>query len=97
MSVLLDHPIQALSEYVGHASVSADSAFDDGVNGARGFAQARLEELGFSVDLIETPINPVLSSLDGRTSGIRGSDVYLCISMVCFSSNEARTYVRRES
>ena len=68
MSVLLDHPIQALSEYVGHASVSADSAFDVGVNGARGFAQARLEELGFSVDLIETPINPVILATRGDPS-----------------------------
>ena len=49
---------QALSEYAGHASVSADSAFDEGVSGARGFAQARLEELGFATDLIETPIHP---------------------------------------
>ena len=68
MSVLLDHPTQALSEYVGHASVSADSAFDEGVSGARGFAQARLEELGFATDLIETPIHPVLLATRGDPS-----------------------------
>ncbi|MEE3061348.1 MAG: M20/M25/M40 family metallo-hydrolase, partial [Verrucomicrobiota bacterium] len=68
MSVLLDHPTQALSEYVGHASVSADSAFDEGVSGARDFAQARLEELGFATDLIETPIHPVLLATRGDPS-----------------------------
>jgi len=68
MSVLLDHPTQALSEYVGHASVSADSAFDEGVSGARGFVQARLEELGFATDLIETPIHPVLLATRGDPS-----------------------------
>ena len=49
MSQILDNPISALSEYVSHPSVSADSKFSEGIRGAREFATKRLEELGFSV------------------------------------------------
>lgn len=68
MSEILDDPIRALSEYVGHASVSADSSFASGINGARDFACARLRELGFSVELVETPINPVILATRGHES-----------------------------
>lgn len=65
MSDMLDHPIQALTEYVRHPSVSADSNFSKGVTGAREFATARLQELGFSVETIDTPIHPVLLGTRG--------------------------------
>ncbi len=65
---ILDKPSDALMEYVRHASVSADSAFSEGVAGARSFACSRLDELGFDIDLIETPINPVILATRGDPS-----------------------------
>ena len=68
MSQILDNPISALSEYVSHPSVSADSKFSEGIRGAREFATKRLEELGFSVETIETPIHPILLGTRGDPS-----------------------------
>ena len=65
MTDILIDPIKALTEYVSYPSVSADSSFLDGICGAREFATARLEELGFSVETIETPIHPVLLATRG--------------------------------
>lgn len=65
MSLLLDDPVGALKQYVAHPSVSADTSFCEGVAGARDFACAMLRELGFSVDLVETPINPVIVGTRG--------------------------------
>ncbi len=67
MSLLTD-PISVLREYVSHPSVSADSSFSDGVAGAREFAIARLEELGFEVDVVQTPVHPVLLATRGDAS-----------------------------
>ncbi len=68
MTATLDNPIQALSEYVSYPSVSADSSFSDGISGAREFATQRLQDLGFSVETIETPIHPVLLGKRGDPS-----------------------------
>ncbi|MBT3638058.1 MAG: M20/M25/M40 family metallo-hydrolase [Opitutae bacterium] len=68
MSSLLDDPTKALTEYVSHPSVSADSSFSSGIDGARDFACDRLRELGFSVELVETPINPVILATRGEES-----------------------------
>ena len=65
---LLDDPVRALREYVSHASVSADPAFTEGVAGARAFVVARLEELDFEVDIVETPIHPVVLGTRGDPS-----------------------------
>jgi len=66
MSSLLDDPTKALTEYVSHPSVSADSSFSSGIDGARDFACERLRELGFSVELVDTPINPVILATRGE-------------------------------
>ena len=55
MNLFLDSPLNALKEYVACASVSADSNFHEGLVAAQNFAQAGLRQLGFEVDLIETP------------------------------------------
>lgn len=68
MSMLVDNPIQALKDYVAHPSVSADSAFAQGVAGAREFACSQLQELGFSVDLVDTPIHPIIVATRGEPS-----------------------------
>ncbi len=68
MSSLLNDPTKALTEYVSHPSVSADPDFSSGIEGARDFACERLEELGFSVELVQTPINPVILATRGEES-----------------------------
>ena len=68
MNDILEDPVAALSEYVSFPSVSADSNFNEGVGGAREFATARLHELGFSVEIIETPIHPVILGTRGDPS-----------------------------
>lgn len=68
MSLLLENPIEALKRYVAHPSVSADSAFSDGVAGARDCACSMLRELGFSVELVETPIHPIILGTRGDPS-----------------------------
>ena len=65
---LLSDPARALSEYVSHASVSADPTFASGVASAREFAVARLKELGFAVEIVETPIHPVVLGTRGDPS-----------------------------
>ncbi len=65
MAFTLDDPLNALKRYVSHASVSADSKFSKGVAGAKDFVSDLLTELGFAVDLIETPINPVILATRG--------------------------------
>ena len=65
MSILLNDPLQALKDYVAHPSVSADSAFSSGVAGARDFACSQLQDLGFSVDLVDTPIHPIIVATRG--------------------------------
>ena len=68
MTDILENPVAALSEYVSFPSVSADSNFNEGVRGAREFATARLHELGFCVEIIETPIHPVILGTRGDPS-----------------------------
>jgi len=65
MSILLNDPLQALKDYVAYPSVSADSAFSSGVAGARDFACSQLQDLGFSVDLVDTPIHPIIVATRG--------------------------------
>ena len=68
MNLLLNDPVEALKRYVSHPSVSADPSFSDGVAGARDCACSMLRELGFSVDLVETPIHPVIVATRGDPS-----------------------------
>ena len=68
MSLLLESPVEALRRYVAHPSVSADSSFSEGVTGARDCACSMLRELGFSVELVETPIHPVIVGTRGDPS-----------------------------
>ncbi len=68
MSILIDSPVNALKDYVECASVSADPSFGEGVTAAREFAQARLKELGFTVELVSTPINPIILATRGDPS-----------------------------
>jgi acetylornithine deacetylase/succinyl-diaminopimelate desuccinylase-like protein len=68
MSLLLENPVEALKRYVAHPSVSADSSFTSGVSGARDCACSMLRELGFTVDLVDTPIHPIIVATRGEPS-----------------------------
>lgn len=53
-------PIAALKEYIRFPSVSTDPAYAEGMVGARNYATQLLETLGFSVELVETELHPIL-------------------------------------
>ncbi|MEM7792609.1 MAG: M20/M25/M40 family metallo-hydrolase [Verrucomicrobiota bacterium] len=53
-------PVEALKEYVRFPSVSTDPAYAEGMQGAREYAIKLLEQLGFSVEVVETELHPVL-------------------------------------
>jgi acetylornithine deacetylase/succinyl-diaminopimelate desuccinylase-like protein len=57
---MIKDPIEALSEYVRCPSVSADSAYADGLDAARTFAAGQLTALGFEVEIVETPKHPII-------------------------------------
>jgi len=53
-------PIEALKEYVSHSSVSTDSNHKKGMQGARAFVTKHLQHLNFEVEIIETPLHPII-------------------------------------
>ncbi|MFP6901397.1 MAG: M20/M25/M40 family metallo-hydrolase, partial [Opitutales bacterium] len=60
-----DEPVAVLKAYASHASVSADAAYAAGMVGARDYVSSLLKALGFSVEVIETPMHPILLSTRG--------------------------------
>ena len=68
MNSILENPKEALTQYVSFPSVSADSNYSEGIVGARDFACALLAELGFEINLVKTPINPVILATRGDPS-----------------------------
>ena len=54
------NPVEALKEYIRFPSVSTDPAYADGMKGAREYASGLLEQLGFTVEVIETDLHPIL-------------------------------------
>jgi acetylornithine deacetylase/succinyl-diaminopimelate desuccinylase-like protein len=57
---MIKDPVEALTEYVRCPSVSADSAYADGLDAARTFAAGQLTALGFEVEIVETPKHPII-------------------------------------
>ena len=53
-------PIEALKEYIRFPSVSTDPAYADGMKGAREYATSLLQEIGFTVEVVETALHPIL-------------------------------------
>lgn len=53
-------PIEALKTFIRHPSVSADPAFQAGMDGARDFIAGLLGGLGFKVEVVPTPLHPVI-------------------------------------
>jgi acetylornithine deacetylase/succinyl-diaminopimelate desuccinylase-like protein len=59
-------PISLLQDYIRCPSVSADSAFRPGMVQARDFVRSLLEEAGLAVEVVETPLHPIIL---GRRDG----------------------------
>src|SRR5687767_253261 len=58
-------PVEKLKEFIGHASVSTDSKFRDGMKGAQEFVSGLLRSLGFSVDVVKTDLHPIIFAQRG--------------------------------
>lgn len=60
MGVMIVDPVQALCDFIGCKSISADSNFREGVQQAKEFVVEHLKELEFEVEEIKTPLHPIL-------------------------------------
>ena len=58
-------PVSVLKDYIRFPSVSADTAFHDGMTGAREFVSDLLAGAGFSVETVETPLHPIILATRG--------------------------------
>ena len=58
-------PVTVLKAYASHASVSADASYAEGMVGARDHVSNILRSLGFLVEIIETPMHPILLATRG--------------------------------
>jgi len=53
-------PIKALLEYASYASVSTDPSYQLGLEKARNFVVDQLTKIGFNIELVETPLHPLI-------------------------------------
>ncbi len=58
-------PVEKLKEFIRHQSVSADSAFAEGMQGAQGFLHELFTSIGFEVEVVKTPLHPVVLASRG--------------------------------
>ncbi len=58
-------PVEKLKEFIRHPSVSADPAFQHGMNGARDFVVGLLGSIGFEVEVVHTKLHPVILARRG--------------------------------
>ncbi|MDQ8193755.1 M20/M25/M40 family metallo-hydrolase [Coraliomargarita sp. SDUM461004] len=56
----MHNPVEVLKDYIRFASVSTDPAYAEGMAGAREYASRLLTELGFTVEVVETELHPIL-------------------------------------
>jgi acetylornithine deacetylase/succinyl-diaminopimelate desuccinylase-like protein len=62
----MNDPIAALKEYIRFPSVSADPAYHEGMDGARDHVCFLLKEAGMEVEVVRTPLHPIIL---GRRDG----------------------------
>lgn len=62
----MNDPLAALKEYIRFPSVSADPAYHEGMNGARDHVCYLLEQAGMAVEVVNTPLHPIIL---GRREG----------------------------
>ena len=59
---MMQKPLEVLKEYIRFPSVSTDPAYTEGMIGARKFVTGLLKQLGFTVEVVETDLHPLLSA-----------------------------------
>jgi len=58
-------PVEKLQEFIRHASVSADPAFGEGMQGAQAFVSEILASIGFEVEVVKTDLHPIILAQRG--------------------------------
>lgn len=58
-------PVEKLKEFIRHPSVSTDSKFREGMQGAQKFVSELLGSLGFKVDVVQTEVHPIIFAQRG--------------------------------
>jgi acetylornithine deacetylase/succinyl-diaminopimelate desuccinylase-like protein len=58
-------PVEKLKEFIRHPSVSADSQFREGMQGAQQFVAGLLGSLGFAVEVVKTGLHPIILATRG--------------------------------
>ena len=58
-------PVEKLKEFIRHPSVSADSAFKDGMKGAQTFLSDLFGSIGFEVEVVKTDLHPIILASRG--------------------------------
>lgn len=53
-------PIETIKEYVSYPSVSTDSDYKEGMEGARQFISKRISDMGFTIESIPTALHPII-------------------------------------
>ncbi len=62
-------PIEVAKDYLRFPSVSTDPDYKDGMEGARSYISGLLDSIGCSVEVIKTPLHPIiLATLNGDSS-----------------------------
>lgn len=56
----MQNPIEVLKKYIRFPSVSTDPAYAEGMLGARQFVTDLCKQIGFSVEVVETELHPIL-------------------------------------
>lgn len=60
LPVLMFDPVEAVANFVRHPSVSTDRQFAEGMKGAREHVSGLLASMGLAVEVVETPLHPVV-------------------------------------
>jgi acetylornithine deacetylase/succinyl-diaminopimelate desuccinylase-like protein len=58
-------PVEKLKEFIRHPSVSTDSSFGEGMQGAQKFVSGLLSSMGFSVEVVKTDVHPIILATRG--------------------------------
>ena len=58
-------PVEKLKEFIRHPSVSTDSSYKDGMQGAQGFVSGLLGSMGFKVEVVKTDVHPIILASRG--------------------------------
>ena len=58
-------PVEKLKEFVRHQSISADSKYKEGMRGAQEFVAGLLRSMGFTVEVVQTELHPLIFAQRG--------------------------------